>query len=145
MNIRRCTSEDANAVIALLPELWPHTPHNRQRLSTIFHEALRSSHQHYLCATTDSQLVGFCSVSLKHSLWCMARLTHIDELVVANEFRGHGIGRRLVERAEQIALANGCNRIELDSAYWREAAHSFYRHLGFENRAHLFSKQLVAS
>lgn len=125
--------------------MLPHAALDANAAATMFRDALASKDQHYFCATMSSRVVGFCSCSFKHSLWSQARLAHIDELVVGTAFRGQGIGRRLVEYAEQVAAACGCNRIELDSAYRRKDAHAFYSHMGYEDRACLFSKALKST
>lgn len=47
-----------------------------------------------------------------------------------------------MERITEIAKENSCKRIELDSAFHRKNAHGFYKSIGYEIRAYLFSKTL---
>ncbi len=143
INVRQCTHADAEAVTSLLPQLWPDQSLDRQLLKDTFHKAIDSPQQRYLCAIVESQIVGFCSLSIKHSLWCQSLLAHIDEIIVDSNFRGRGIGTRLLEEAEKIAVNLRSERVELDSAFHRRDAHRFYEKMGFENRAYLFSKKLA--
>ena len=53
----------------------------------------------------------------------------IDLLVVPESHRGGGYGKRLMEEAERIALANGCVGIYLDTFEFQ--ARGFYEKLGF--------------
>jgi ribosomal protein S18 acetylase RimI-like enzyme len=77
---------------------------------------------------------------VKNSLWQKGFLGHVDELIVDTEYRGQGIGAMLLEHLVTVARERGCRRVELDSALHRKEAHEFYKRLGFESRALLFSK-----
>ncbi|MEU6038231.1 GNAT family N-acetyltransferase [Actinomadura sp. NPDC047616] len=60
------------------------------------------------------------------------RCGRIVALVVAAGRRGQGIGRRLVEAAEEAAGDLGCVTMEVTSARSRTESHPFYRNLGYE-------------
>jgi GNAT superfamily N-acetyltransferase len=55
----------------------------------------------------------------------------IAGLVVDETARGGGIGRRLLEAAEQWARSHGCRAIRVRSNVVREGAHAFYVREGF--------------
>jgi PhnO protein len=56
----------------------------------------------------------------------------IGGLIVAEQYRGHGIGRRLCDTAEQWAWAHGAARVRVTSRSTRADAHRFYVRDGFE-------------
>ena len=140
--IRKCTGADFEQVSSLLDQLWPNKAQNRSKLRGAYDRALASTAQRYLCAIDQGDLVGFCSVSFKNSLWQEGPLANIDELVVAETARGQGIGSALLDAVIDVARKIGCTRIELDSAFQRTEAHEFYEHKGFEKRAFLFTMAL---
>ncbi len=70
-------------------------------------------------------------------------ILRVSALVVAGHARGTGVGRRLMQLAEQIANEHGCSRVEVTSAEHRYPAHAFYRNLGYSERPRRFVKQLV--
>ena len=140
ISIRECVISDAEAVIDLLPQLWPDQTLDRRMLAETFQAAMNSPRQKYLCATLESKIVGFCSVSIKYSLWRQRPLAHVDELVVDSCFRSHGIGTELLERASELAVSMECDRIELDSALHRRDAHRFYEQMGFEREPICFRR-----
>ena len=109
----------------------------------MFDCALVSDSKVYLCAVDGESVTGFVSLTIKNNLWQAAKVGHIDELVVDQKHRGRGLGTRLLNAITAVAKERGCTRVELDSAFHRKEAHTFYERHGFENRAYLFSKSLA--
>jgi glucosamine-phosphate N-acetyltransferase len=140
--IRECKEKDFEQVLKLLEQLWPDKKLDREKLHQILLRGLKSESQSYICAVIDENLVGFCSLTIKNSLWQAGLLGHIDELIVDKHYHGKGIGSMLLGSITKLAKEKGCRRIELDSAFNRAEAHKFYEKNGFEKRAYLFSKEV---
>jgi GNAT superfamily N-acetyltransferase len=101
-------------------------------------KAIDSEVQRLIVGEIDNEIVGFCSLTIKNNLWQAGNLGHVDELVIDK-----GYGKKLIESITQFARDLKCKRIELDSAFHRKGAHSFYESIGYENRAYLFSQKLI--
>jgi len=56
---------------------------------------------------------------------------YINYLAVYPDYRGLGLGIRLLDRAEEAALASGCAALSLDVEFSNEPAISLYRKHGF--------------
>jgi ribosomal protein S18 acetylase RimI-like enzyme len=52
-------------------------------------------------------------------------------------------GKLLMQRAEQVGSAAGCEFVELTSAMDRAEAHAFYRSIGYKPNSLRFRKLLV--
>ena len=142
VEIRSCTQEDFETVLGLLEQLWPDRELDRGRMREAFLRGLDNDSQEYLCAAVEGEIVGFCSLSVKNSLWQQGYLANVDELVVDASMRRKGIGGELLEKVLQIAAEKGCHRVELDSAFHRQDAHRFYEAHGFKDRSLLFTKEI---
>ncbi|WP_427196552.1 GNAT family N-acetyltransferase [Morganella morganii] len=57
---------------------------------------------------------------------------HIDELSVSAAHQRQGLGRQLIERVQNVAIARGCASVTLTT--FRDVAWNrpYYEHLGFE-------------
>ena len=66
----------------------------------------------------------------------------VSTLVVADGLRGKGVGRELLEVAEDYARRHGCPRIVVATANHRNGAHAFYEHLGWEWTGRRYAKLL---
>ena len=140
--IRECAKDDFDQIIELLGQLWPNATFQVDNLREAFFRGLRSKYQRYFCTIIESKVVGFCSLTVKNSLWQQGSLGLIDELIVDDEYREKGIGSKLLDRIIEIAKALDCQAAILDSAFHRETAHRFYEQRGFTKAAYLFSKSL---
>ncbi len=69
----------------------------------------------------------------------------IRGLVVDESRRGAGLGRGLMEHAEEWARGRGVRVIRLRSNVVRGGAHAFYARLGYSlvKTQHIFSKKLT--
>jgi GNAT superfamily N-acetyltransferase len=95
-----------------------------------------------LVAERDGRLVGFLDMEYRARLNFTSPEAWIPDLVVAEDARSEGAGGALIRRAEELARERGCWGMSLESASWRERAHSFYLREGWDDTAHAFSKSL---
>ena len=73
------------------------------------------------------------------------RTTHemyIPELVVLKKYQNQGIGKKLINYCITISKEKKYHRIRLESGNIRQVSHQFYKHLGFEQSALSFTKNL---
>ena len=127
--IRAMRSEDAVAVAALSTQLgYPATEIEiRRRTDAIMG---RPDARLFVAEAPDTRVVGWIHVQITWLLESDQR-AEIWGLVVDETARGTGVGRRLVEAAEQWALTAGIRVMAVRSNQTREAAKKFYEHLGY--------------
>jgi GNAT superfamily N-acetyltransferase len=104
--------------------------------------SLKKTDETPLVATLGKEVVGLCGVAARVMIHREAPIGRISPLVVDEKAQGHGIGRLLVEAAEQWCRKRGCKLVEVTSNDRRTAAHAFYRHLGYERTSMRFAKTL---
>jgi len=62
----------------------------------------------------------------------------LEDVVVAKELRGQGIGKLMMEYANSLCRQKGCYKMSFSSNINREAAHRFYETLGFQKHGYSF-------
>jgi len=95
-----------------------------------------------LVAVEDKKVVGLCVVHRMVTLHRPAPVGRITILVVAEEAQKRGIGRMLVDAAEQWCRGQDCAILEVTSNDRLGRAHAFYRHMGYERTSIRFCKKL---
>ena len=77
---------------------------------------------------------GLALIRLRPSIWSGALDAYLEELYVAPEQRGHGIGRALLGPAMVAAREAGATRMDLGTSETDTAARALYESCGFTNR-----------
>ncbi len=71
------------------------------------------------------------TVHLRDTMNHESPIAQLTLLVVDESVRTHGIGRALVQAAEQFARERGAKRINVTTALHRSDAHAFYERIGY--------------
>ena len=79
------------------------------------------------------RVAGMANVLITVSTAEGCRVAVLEDVIVRNEYRGKGLGRRLVEHVLAWAKTDGMTRITLLADRDNKAALGIYRKLGFEH------------
>lgn len=85
-----------------------------------------------LLAEVDGTPAGFALYFHNYSTFLAQHGLYLEDLFVRPEFRGHGIGTRLLARLAAIAVERRCGRFEWAVLDWNSDAIRFYQALGAE-------------
>jgi GNAT superfamily N-acetyltransferase len=140
VSIRDAIVEDYATIARLLDQLgYPSLPDGvRQRLARL----LPRDDTRVFVAERGASVLGALGVHRMPVLTSLSDIAMIIALVVAEEARHAGIGRRLVERAEEQARIWQCGRIMVTSAERRAEAHAFYEQIGYQYTGRRFAKEV---
>ena len=105
-------------------------------------EALTRDKLPPLVVTLDKELVGLCGIHRMVTIHRNEPVGRITILVVDEGCRRQGIGKMLLQAAEEHLRKRGCALIEATSNDRLTAAHGFYRHMGYERTSIRFAKSL---
>jgi ribosomal protein S18 acetylase RimI-like enzyme len=82
-------------------------------------------------AMADEQPAGLANCFDGFSTFACKPLVNIHDVVVAPQFRGQGIARRLLAEIEVVAREKGCCKMTLEVLSGNKPALGLYRSLGF--------------
>jgi len=123
MEIRAYRSDDEDAVVGLWEACGLTRPWNNPRLDIARKCTVQP--ELFLVGTVDECVVATAMVGYDgHRGW-------IYYLAVAQAYRGHGGGRALMQRAEQLLIERGCPKLNLQVRTSNTDVLAFYQTLGY--------------
>jgi len=84
-----------------------------------------------LVAKEADQIIGMVNLLYSVSTALGSRVALLEDMVIAPQNRGHGVGSALLKYAIQFAREKGCKRITLLTDNDNDSAHRFYEKNGF--------------
>ena len=87
----------------------------------------------------DKNIVGYLSYKIKKH---HTGKLDVDQLVILEQYRGKGLGKKLMDDAKRIAKENDCDRIELNCWLFNENALAMYEHIGFNRQRIIYEMKL---
>ncbi len=134
--VRAATRADVPLILAFIGELAAYEKLDHEVVATeaglsetLFGQAPRAE---VLIAEQDGVPAGFALFFHNYSTFLGKPGVLLEDLYVRPAFRARGVGRALLARLAELAIARGCGRLEWAVLDWNESAIGFYRRLGAE-------------
>ena len=141
--IRHARAQDLPLLCDLLRQLWADTPRDPKALIKVLKIMMAPGHQDdVFVATMRGTVVGMITLSWKPSLFSAGWLVQVEQIVVTDTLRGHGIGTALLQFGIRHAKKLKAKRITLNAGFHRLKAHAFYERHGFQKFGYHFGKML---
>jgi ribosomal protein S18 acetylase RimI-like enzyme len=84
---------------------------------------------HCFVAEANENIIGIALVYSRYSTW-KGHAIHLEDLIVSEAFRGHGLGSALLEAVIKYGHSQGVRRICWEVLDWNEPAIDFYESKG---------------
>ena len=129
--IRPATLSDTETVKELFQDLIGHPLSDEDVINRITY-VQNSPIDSLFVYDLDNKITGLMAFRIRENIEENTRFGEISVIVVQSESRKKGIGKKLMEYAEQLAHEKGCIGTWLVSGFGREElAHPFYKELGY--------------
>lgn len=142
LSIRKAEQKDVLSPCGLMEELSGHaiTPNQiMDRLQFVEESEFNSL---FVCEE-DGQVLGLLGFRIRENLEEVSKFGEVSAIVVNTNDRHKGVGRFMIKYAEKLAEEWGCIGTWLTSGFGREeAAHNFYKKLGYTINGYRFIKLL---
>ncbi len=143
--IRKLTIQDYSQVEAIMQQV--HALHVGWRPDVYRAVDVVMEEEQYLPAIESGMALGYeeqgCILGIAffrerkvgNSKQVARRTLFIEDLAVLEEYRGKGIGKKLLEKVQEIAKEQGCDGVELQVNARNQAALEMYRHCGYSEKS----------
>ena len=128
------TDAEIEACFPVMQELRPHL-RKEEFLPRVRAQAASGYRLAYL--EVDGRPVAVAGFRFGENL-AWGKFLYIDDLVTASAFRSKGYGATLLRWLHDLARANGCRELHLDSGVQRTDAHRFYTREGMQISSYHF-------
>ena len=144
--IRESTYDDIPSLLELLYELGrpkPQKDNELEKFTALLNNYMQEDDKKILVAQIDnSKIIGMISIVFLSRLNQNTSEMYVPELIVSQNYRSNGIGKKLINFSIDIGKEKKCHRMRLESGNQRIESHKFYKHLGFEDSSIFFTKNL---
>jgi len=143
MCIRKAKVEDYKQISLLLTQLdYSDTePFIKEKIEIL----LTEPNEELLVFEEDKNIIALISVHFIPQLAVKGDFARISYFAVDKNIRSKGIGRKLEEYCNDLALKRKCDRVEVHCHSRRTDAHRFYIRQGFTEAPKYFVKMLPQS
>ena len=146
ITIRESTYDDIPSLLELLDELGrpkPQKDNDLEKFTALLKNYMQEDDKKILVAQIDnSKIIGMISMVFLSRLNQNTSEMYVPELIVSQNYRSKGIGKKLINFSIKLGKEKKCHRIRLESGNQRIESHKFYKHLGFEDSSVFFTKNL---
>lgn len=140
MNLIKATINDLDAVTELFDlyrqfyQQSPDTEGAREFLKT----RILNGESVIFIAYESEEAVGFTQLYPSFSSVSMKRSWILNDLYVKKEYRGKGVGEKLINKAIEMAQDTGAKGVLLETASDNIPAQGLYEKIGFKRETHYF-------
>lgn len=120
VNLRDMTTVDVPAVVAI-----ERASYSMPWSDATFRGLLRRRDAEMVTAESGGRVVGYAA------FWCVVDQGELGNVAVSSEWRGHGLGARLVEEILRRASLRGVREVFLEVRPSNAVARQLYERLGF--------------
>jgi GNAT superfamily N-acetyltransferase len=132
--IRPATERDVPLILDMITALaeYEKLAHAVTATQETVRESLFGAHPaaEVVIATVGDEPAGFALFFHNYSTFLAQPGLYLEDLFVKPAFRGHGVGRALLQHLAAVAVERNCGRFEWSVLDWNEPAIGFYKKLG---------------
>ncbi len=138
ITIRAATANDFEAVMVLIKQLaaFQGTPEKVTNTTTLMQEE-QPFFNILVAETATKQIAGIAVYFFAYYTW-VGKSLYLDDLYVAEPYRGQKAGTQLLKELFTIAQNNNCKRVRWMVSDWNKPAIAFYTRLGAGIDTHAF-------
>lgn len=138
MKLRELNENDLESLIKLYEQLdGANSDFTAEDARKIWQQEIEGNKKiKYFGVVENGKVISTCYCLIIPNLTRLgSSIAFVENVVTDSEYRGQGLGRKVMEMAIEFARENNCYKVILQSASFRKEAHQFYKTLGFDGES----------
>jgi len=130
--IREAKLSDLSGLLAVYHSVEKTATQDRADAAAVFADILNDPNQHVIVAEEEGVVVSTCTcIVIRNMTWGQRPYALVENVATLPEWQGRGLASACMERAKEMAEANGCYKIYLTTSSKDMRIWNFYEHLGY--------------
>ena len=129
MIIRKGTEQDFPQILALIKELALFEKAPQEVTNTVEKMHKEKNLFHFFVAEKDDKIIGMALYFFAYFTW-KGKSLYLDDLYVKQEYRGGGIGSKLLRKIFEVAKEHNVERLRWQVLDWNKPAIELYHKIG---------------
>ena len=130
VTIRKIEEKDFAELIDLFREFALFEKLPDKMTNSVTQMKAEKEYLHGFVAVLESDaIVGYVTYFFAYYTW-IGKSLYMDDLYITREFRGLGMGTRLIREVIDFAKSNDCKKLRWQVSEWNKPAIEFYQSLG---------------
>ena len=138
MGLRELNEKDLESLIKLYEQLdGANGDFTTEDARKIWQQEIKENKKiKYFGVVENEKVISTCYCLIIPNLTRLgSSIAFVENVVTDKEYRGQGLGHKVMEKAIDFARENNCYKVILQSASFRKEAHQFYKNLGFDGES----------
>jgi GNAT superfamily N-acetyltransferase len=130
LTLRKIEETDFTDLIALFHEFATFEKHPEKMINSVAQMNAEKAHINgFVVVNETHEIIGYATCFFAYFTW-IGKSMYMDDLYVKPEFRGQGIGTRLINSVIDMAKTEHCKKLRWQVSEWNHPAIDFYKSLG---------------
>ena len=130
ITIRNANPDDFPMILELFREFAAFENLSEMMVNSVDRMMEEQEHFHcFVAETGGGEIIGYATWFFCYYTWT-GKSIYMDDLFVKPEYRGKGIGLRLINRVIEFGKSNRCHKLRWQVSNWNQHAIGFYKSLG---------------
>lgn len=100
---------------------------DQENFVNMYMQNISDPNTHYYVALKDEKVIGFISLHIQRLLHFCKRVGEVQQLIISEEYRGKNVGKKLMDKAKEIAKSENCHVMEVCVRKENSNGYRFYR------------------
>jgi GNAT superfamily N-acetyltransferase len=145
ISIRKAKEKDIPSLYSLVRELAIYEKAEKELLideNYYLQEFSRNTFEAIVAVYYEIEIVGTCIFYMTYSTW-KGRMLYLEDFVVKESYRKHGIGQLLYDTFLNVAKEKDCTMVKWQVLDWNEPAVKFYEKNGATIEKNWWSAKVI--